>query len=221
MYLAHLVLKYPEIYSKVSEYYSYRILDNSFNELKGAMSLEELDAAAKIVKPSEIVLPDCMDPYANLKLIEQSLDSIEDFEHLRGLRKAAVVHANSYNEAWDVLRRLVSNRRVDTISMPRGISDLAPFSKGRVLLAHDFRETKPFHFLGSVGLHEITGCSLKSVRSMDSGWFLNEAKNITDNRADYMESKFNLESSDVLSIKEAGERIRQINDFIESWCIDG
>ena len=59
--LTHLVLKYSEyaeFYKKKREQGDFVILDNSLIELGKAASLHKVLEAAKIINPSEIVLPD-------------------------------------------------------------------------------------------------------------------------------------------------------------------
>jgi hypothetical protein len=176
MNLAHLILKYPKIYAKLSKNeFSYMILDNSFVE-NGlvSMTMEQLIEAAGIVGADEIIIPDTMNPIANIEQANYNLGCYANA--IKQYKKMFVLHANSWREAVDIIHNNVRIMDVDTVGMPRPIADLAPCGKGRVLLSKIIREhtNKEVHLLGSQqGVREFIGMDLSCIRSMDTAWFVN------------------------------------------------
>lgn len=219
MYLAHLVLERPILYSESRARPSYKIVDNSFNELQYAMNLDCLLEAVNIIRADEVILPDCIDSKQNIDLIKNSMrmiDCLGKYAKLKEIKKMAVLHADTWEEAIKTIEELdVKDNGVSTIGMPKGICALAPFNKGRVLLSKLVR-FKSVHFLGSIGLKEIIGSDVSNVRSMDSGWYLtNELDPLADREDVYSEIPLKSTGIEPAILKERAERV---NELVRRWC---
>lgn len=175
MLLAHLVLKYPELYRVYAKLAigarSYKMIDNSFVELDlVAMEITELLKAAEIVEADEIVLPELMDPARNLAKIRKIAQDLRGCQY----QLQAVLHADSWGQAIDHIKRLCEIPNISVIGLPRPLASLAPFNKGRILLAKKiYMAGKKVHLLGSdLGFSELVGSHLGYIRSMDTSWFV-------------------------------------------------
>lgn len=217
LYLADEILKDPDTYRMaVRGTSSYKILDNSLNELGYSVSLEKLDRAAEIVWPNEIVIPDEIDPVKSREAAERAFEEIHNYEHLKSLKKMVVVHANTPREYLDEMLRLDRDSRVDTIGIPKVVaSRFAENSNdysGRVSLyaaALCKGLEKPVHFLGWAGFREFETHKwlTRRIRSMDSRLMLES----TDlwSREDLL-SHIDLQSGSIESIEQSISRVREV-----------
>ena len=100
--LTHLVLKYPEyaeFYKKKREQGDFVILDNSLIELGKAASLHKVLEAAKIINPSEIVLPDVFkDCEKTLIAVDDALEQFRNMTIDQDFQLQAVAHGRNKTE---------------------------------------------------------------------------------------------------------------------------
>jgi hypothetical protein len=151
MALTHLVLKYPDYatyYKELAEEGDFVILDNSLIELGEAATLEKVLYAAKIINPSEIVLPDVfMEGSNTLSEVEKALQQLESIEYDYQLQ--AVCHGeteNKWKTTWECLQNLPA---LDTIAIPKvtekQFGSRTPFVKWALENNHN---NKQIHLLG-------------------------------------------------------------------------
>ena len=217
LYLTDEVLKHPADYCLCTRGTpSYKILDNSLNELGVSVKLAEMDRAAGVIWPDEFVIPDDVDPAKSRALMERTLESIESYPHLRELRKMAVVHANSFNEYISELLRLGRDPRVDVVGIPKTVARAMSTDKdslnGRVVLlacAKGLGFGKTVHFLGWAGFREFEyyeNFVSSNVRSMDSRLML-ESKDLWL-REDLL-SHVDLENGKIVDVVSKIRRVRR------------
>lgn len=217
LYLADEILKHPEDYCSCSRGTpSYKILDNSLNELGVSVNLEAMDRAAKVIWPDEFVIPDDVDPIKSRALMEQTLETIDEYPHLKELRRMAVVHADSFSEYIRELIRLGRDPRVDVVGIPKVVAETMSTEEdslnGRVTLlacAVGLGFGKTVHFLGWAGFKEFsdyTDFVNYYVRSMDSRLML-ESRELWV-REDLL-SHVDLENGEIADIQSKIDRVRK------------
>lgn len=184
-YLAHKILERPEVYKKVQWGKSYKIVDCSACELGTGVDMKKVLQAARIVKASEIILPDKVGyGMPSLKMSLQALDSLTQKE-LNEFKIAIVIQGKSLNEACDVLQYLKEHKSIlgliDTIMIPKWF---ATFQRECLtkLIQQSFPE-KQIHWLG-LG-DDIANCistaKKLNIRSLDTGYFISIAQKKASN----------------------------------------
>lgn len=217
LYLTDEVLKHPEEYSmNVRGTSSYKILDNSLNELGSSLKLEEMDEAAAVIWPDEFVIPDSVDPQESRELMEETLSRLDEYSYLLGLRKMAVVHAATFQEYVDEMLRLSADPRIDVVGVPKVLAERFQTEQnamdGRVTLlacAVGKGYSKCTHFLGWAGFREFVGYTdfvSIHVRSMDSRLML-VSRNLWS-RANVL-SHIDLENAEIPNIEVEMQRVKR------------
>jgi hypothetical protein len=151
--LTHLVLKYPEyakFYKKKREQGDFVILDNSLIELGKAASLHKVLEAAKIINPSEIVLPDVFkDREKTLIAVDDALEQFRNMAIDQDFQLQAVAHGENKTEwkrCWDKLNKIPY---IDCVAIPKVTSEIFGSRKWAIdyALAHNSND-KQIHLLG-------------------------------------------------------------------------
>ena len=151
--LTHLVLKYPEyaeFYKKKREQGDFVILDNSLIELGEAASLHKVLEAAKMINPSEIVLPDVFtDSEKTLIAVDDALEQLGNMNIDQDFQLQAVAHGRNKTEwkkCWDGLNEIPY---IDCVAIPKVTSNTFGSRKWAVdyALSHNSAD-KQIHLLG-------------------------------------------------------------------------
>lgn len=170
LYLVDDILANPEFYlQNVRDTPGYKILDNSLNELGFSRGMEELNAAAEIIKPDEFVVPDALNLYDSRHLLEECIATVSYYENLKDLKKMAVVHGNCYREHRDYFKYLLDLPEVDVIGFPKVL-----LNRVNITYLYGLFAPKEIHFLGFVGFDEFAdyGCVTQKIRTLDSRMML-------------------------------------------------
>lgn len=178
MALTHLVLQstdYANFYKERRERGDYVILDNSLIELGEAAEIETVLKAAEIIKPNEVILPDCF------RDGKRTLEMIDDAFHWYGKEFAkykcmAVPQGKCYIEWLTCHDILVQYPEIHTIGIPKVTSSFPDLISGRYDLCcklnnGKYEPTKEYHLLGvwNNPYPEISGISAyKWVRGVDT-----------------------------------------------------
>jgi len=181
MYLAHLVLKYPELFRSVPDVLpgNIRIMDNGNYELHRSCSVAELKEACEIIRPTEIVVPDVLwEAKATIKSTAEALTKVNDWP----VKRMAVAQGRSFDEVLNCARALINLPGVDVLGLPKYLSyEWFPgnrwSSQGRPVAAEKLLYDNPrleIHFLGCAGgIEELMHPGVHRVRSMDTSlWML-------------------------------------------------
>lgn len=151
MYLTHMVEKYPQYANTARDARGYKILDNSLIELGGAVDLERVLNAAKVINADEIILPDVFqDGPATVKAIRESLQYLTDKWPNRDwpFKLMAVAQGATIEEWYTCYLELLAMPDVDVIGIPKVLAKMHP--QGRPYFVNelcDLRQ-KPHHLLG-------------------------------------------------------------------------
>ena len=177
-YLAEEILKDPYYYrDNVFSSSSYKILDNSFNELGYSVNIEDLAKAAEYILPDEIVYPDDIDPDRSEYMLHESEAMLVNFPQLYSVKKMAVLHANSWDDVYRGLDSLCNDENVDVIGltkvMARKFGTTTYPSSGRMRIVESIlnrTSAKKIHLLGFAGFEEFEHFEYLTsyIRSMDS-----------------------------------------------------
>lgn len=136
MCLAHRILsedsEYIEFYRKQSDNGATVILDNSLWELGDAMTIDKLIEAAKLVKPTELIVPDVFrDGPATLKRFNnftfQAMAAGFDgpcSEEYPWQKNFVVVHGKDRQEWLECFDALNENHLAHTIGLPKVLDDI-------------------------------------------------------------------------------------------------
>lgn len=183
-YLAHKILEYPTVYAKARYNHAYKIVDCSACELGTGVNMNKVLKAARIVKASEIVLPDKVKSDDSL---DMSLKALKRFDNkqLNEFKIAIVIQGSTTKKALEAVERLCQDHdamvMIDTIMVPKWFSTAA-----RVMITRHiqrFAPKKNIHWLG-LG-DDIANCVTEAkrlgIRSMDTGYFLSVAQNKMSN----------------------------------------
>lgn len=220
MYLADLIVRYPEDYEVVcGPSKSYKIVDNSYNELGRSVTLDRLVKAAEIIEADEVILPDRESASEYINHLQHDINFLKH-NCKKDVNLMAVVHAADWSEALNQIALFSLYPDIDTIGLPKPIAEIAPFSTGRIQAAKMIKSitSKNVHFLGSeLLLEEITGRDVSNVRSMDTGYFISEAgadRFILEKREPGC--RINLLNSE-LSNDFITARINEVDKFMKGW----
>lgn len=182
--------EYCEFYKKSN---IYKMLDNSFYELKRAMPTEELIKWAIELNVDEVVAPDQMFNYKkNKQLIDEFLyefnksKKVAQYRQLTGkiLKVQAVVCGQTEEEIKQSFIDLLNNQHIHVVSFsrrgqcfPNECNDDARFRM--VKWANDYMKQvkifKPIHLLGANGISDYYRKWPECVRSIDSKQFATAA----------------------------------------------
>lgn len=228
LYLADEVLKDPEFYERyVKDTPGYKILDNSLNELGSALSLERLNEAASIIHPNEFVYPDSVDCKRSEELLYESIMRADEFAELRELKRMAVVHANSWIEAFQRSDLYMQLPEVDVLAYSKveaeRWSSVAYKYDGRTSLVYalchlrEAADNVSFHFLGFSGFEEFSGYEDVStmVRSTDSRFFIEAEPGGLWKHREQMLSHVSLGSERV--IEDLEYKMKRVREEYESY----
>lgn len=179
-YLAHKILEDPAIYKAASIGNSYKIVDCSACELGTGVSMKAVLKAARIVRASEIILPDKVRDDNSLQMSLDALNTLTSKE-LNEFKIAIVIQGHTLRSALSSLHTLCANHdamvMIDTIMIPKWFTTSA-----RVILTERVKKLAPkknIHWLGlgsDIG-YCITKAKELHIRSMDTGYFLSVAQN--------------------------------------------
>ena len=173
MYLTHMVEKYPQYANTARDARGYKILDNSLIELGGAVNLERVLNAAKVINADEIILPDVFqDGPATVKAVRESLQYLTDKWPNRDwpFKLMAVAQGATIEEWYTCYLELLAMPDVDVIGIPKVLAKMHP--QGRPYFVNelcDLRQ-KPHHLLGLwYSVSEFTDYrDLNLIRSCDT-----------------------------------------------------
>lgn len=185
--LAHDILDKPEdyqgIYGQVRRDYpdSFIIMDNSIVELGKAMEIKDLLAAAKVLTPDCIVIPDVMGDYVGT--VEKAIEFCRDYYEESGksgiddqpLSLMGVLQGETIEQALECLSAFYALPCVDYIGIPRMITKLQgsrmPLLQ-RMLKAQDgvMKSFKGFHLLGFSDdvLDDVACARMSFIQGIDS-----------------------------------------------------
>lgn len=183
-YLAHKILEHPDIYSKVYEGDSYKIVDCSACELGVGVDMNSVLRAANIVGASEIILPDIVKSDNSLDISLKALNSLNQYQ-LNKYNIAIVIQGSTLQTALQSVRRLCTDHDamvlIDTIMIPKWFS-----TRSRTVLTQEVQKLAPKKMIHWLGLgDDIAYCIAKAkqlgIRSMDTGYFISIAQKGMDN----------------------------------------
>lgn len=151
MYLTHMVEKYPIYVATAQVARGYKILDNSLIELGGAVDLERVLNAAKVINADEIILPDVFqDGPATVKAVRESLQYLTDKWPNRDwpFKLMAVAQGRDKEEWYECYQELLEMPDVDVIGIPKVLAKMHP--GGRPHFVNELCDLgrKPHHLLG-------------------------------------------------------------------------
>ena len=151
MYLTHMVEKYPQYANTARDARGYKILDNSLIELGGAVDLERVLNAAKVINADEIILPDVFqDGPATVKAVRESLQYLTDKWPNRDwpFKLMAVAQGATIEEWHTCYQELLAMPDVDVIGIPKVLAKMHP--QGRPYFVNELcnLRRKPHHLLG-------------------------------------------------------------------------
>lgn len=181
LYLTQQVIQNPKTFEflKDDEEPHYKILDNGACELGFGLDMSDVLEAAEIIGATEIVLPDIPRSSRSFALTLRGLSQLTT-EQKDYYKIAAVVQGETLNDIEYSIRQLLSVSCIDTLMIPKWYCSLRSDGLGRHQIVSMIRkieqeaETQPvdIHLLGlDVGIRELFGIDLKTVRSVDTGLF--------------------------------------------------
>lgn len=192
MYLTHMVEKYPQYANTARDARGYKILDNSLIELGGAVDLERVLNAAKVINADEIILPDVFqNGPATVKAVRESLQYLTDKWPNRDwpFKLMAVAQGATIEEWYTCYQELLAMPDVDVIGIPKVLAKMHPQGRPHFVneLCNLYR--KPHHLLGLwYSVSEFTDYrDLNLIRSCDTvllGFMAKYGKPITGVRPD-------------------------------------
>ena len=182
MALAHLVLEYPAYatyYRERREAGDFVLLDNSLIELGRPVQPDALVRAARLIRPSEIVLPDtAVGLEANRAAFQNAIRHV-DIQKLRmeGMHFMFVPHGRDMDELAAGVHMALCSGFVDSIGLGKPLIDHSLEAQvwGRGAITKELSLTVPVHllifhtpyelFLNSMVEHVMRGCdsSLPSI----------------------------------------------------------
>lgn len=151
MYLTHMVEKYPLYAETACNVPGYKILDNSLIELGGAVDMERLLYAAKIINADEIILPDVFrDGQATVKAVKESLQYLYSQWPNRNwpFKLMAVAQGRDELDWYECYQQFLDMPDIDVIGIPKVLAKMHP--QGRPYFVNELcalRE-KEHHLLG-------------------------------------------------------------------------
>lgn len=173
MFLTHMVEKYPAYTEAARNALGYKILDNSLIELGGAVDLERVVKAAKIISADEIILPDVFqDGPATIKAVQSAIDELNKIYPNRSwpFKLQAVAQGKDEKEWYECYMELIKNPDVDVIGIPKVLAKMHP--GGRPHFVNNMCDllTKPHHLLGMwYSMSELCDYDrLEQIRSCDT-----------------------------------------------------
>lgn len=215
MYLAHVILEYPQYYEKIKwdtdPKDRIKIIDNSAYELVylkhgEALPMKDVVKAANVVWGTEIVLRDA--PGDLKKSIQLTVNSLEELLDLGWKHDIMAVVQGATIEEWEYYAEFLNEiPQVTTIGIPKYVNDMGrlPMS-GRTELVNKLYTrssvSKPIHLLGTTyGIVEFIGMNNPMVRSCDTSYFVTESQ----------------KGSPITRVRQPGE---ESTDLIEAVDID-
>lgn len=183
--LAPLVLEdeyYAQFYRERALAGDYIILDNGVAESGIALDVAQIERAAEVVPPSEVVIPDAwLDSVRNIHLFRRHVERLRhSFPEALLMAIAQGGSLGTWFWCWDYF---MSDARADVIGLPKNMtSPKGPFAhprckggRGFVTRAIDLMiggRIKPHHVLGTwYGLQDIYELRSRSwVRSIDTSF---------------------------------------------------
>ena len=151
MYLTHMVEKYPIYAATAQVARGYKILDNSLIELGGAVDLERVLNAAKVINADEIILPDVFqDGPATVKAVRESLQYLTDKWPNRDwpYKLMAVAQGRDEEEWYECYQELLEMPDVDVIGIPKVLAKMHPGGRPHFVNELCDLRRKPHHLLG-------------------------------------------------------------------------
>jgi len=160
----------------------YKILDNSFYELRKILPAKELLHWAYILKVDEVVLPDKMYDYKTTKKLINEFFNNLDFNTFLNFKWQAVVCGRTEKEIKKCFIDYLNDNRINIISFSRRgqvfsneCHDNARFRIVKwaceYMIKHN--KIKPIHLLGANGIKDYYREWPKQVRSLDSKQYTN------------------------------------------------
>lgn len=212
MYLCHKILEDPERFAflandDANNIECYKILDNSACELGEGLQLSDVLKAAKVIKASEVVLPDI--PRSGKSLCK-TLRYLDELPQDVPYSIAAVVQGDTEEEVLACAEQILMLRRVNTIMIPKwycGMNSSNGLGRHRITskiiqMMFEVKTPKRIHWLGlDTGLRELVTPLAQVVRSVDTGYLAALSTpqwshlNVFDDRP--RELKINLQQMDV------------------------
>ena len=173
MALAHLVLaipKYAKYYRERRQAGDFVLLDNSVIELGRPVNPSSLVDAARLISPSEIVLPDTAVSLDTNASAFQNAIRHEGLQKLRmeGMRFMFVPHGRDIEELHSGIHTAVCSGFVDSIGLGKPLIQLTPSAQvgGRGVLVKKLSINLPVHLLSFHTPYELFIDS--SMRGCDS-----------------------------------------------------
>lgn len=151
-------VEYADAYSKLPSSV-HLIMDNGLAEDGKPLGLQSLAGAVLDCIPSELVLPDHLDPADNFKAVHEAMSN-QDFLDIideRGIKLMYVPHGRSFLDYADNVRCIMAlDRKPDSFGISKFHDRIHPLSHifGRAplaLLVKAYFPDKPIHYLGLGG----------------------------------------------------------------------
>lgn len=192
MFLTHLVEKYPMYVNCARNCAGYKILDNSLIELGGAVDIDRVLRAAKLIEADEIILPDVFqNGPATVKAVKETLQYLNELYPNRSwpYKLMAVAQGRDEHEWLECYNELLAMPDVDVIGIPKVCAKMHP--KGRPYFVNSLcnLRAKPHHLLGLwYSFTELTEYNeLEQIRSCDTvllSYMAKHEKNLLGTRPD-------------------------------------
>ena len=155
----------------------YKILDNSFYELRDQIDTDDFIKCSQEIKANEIVCPDEMHNFKKTKkLVEDFIPKVP-----KKMKIQAVCCGKDLNDLYDCYLWMCSNEMIDVISLSKqGYKEknLDYYSSRKVLLSEFHHRAKEIHLLG---VNNVKDFFINNVRSIDGKYL---AKNVYEGKID-------------------------------------
>ena len=158
---------------------NYKILDNSFYELRKPVSYETMIEYGKRMRINEIIMPDKLqDGSWTRKHTKKVLDEYYNIFKNEGWKVAGVVQGKNLKDIKKTIDYFGSDKRINVLMLPRKMLFDNSWFEGRLLIWYTFKDlfkvyNKPIHLLGANSWADFfvfggIGSKNKIIRSIDT-----------------------------------------------------
>ena len=150
MFLTHLVESNPTYRKAALEAPGYKILDNSLIELGGAVDLDRVLKAAKLIHADEIILPDVFQKGPEtLEVVAQSIEYLKNaYPYGCPYKVMAVAQGRDEKEWYECYQELLHMPGVDVVGIPKILAKMHPCGRPHFVTELCDLRAKPHHLLG-------------------------------------------------------------------------
>jgi hypothetical protein len=173
--LYHEAIRSEEYVKFFSNIANYKILDNSFYELRKEVPYDELIEVGEQMGVNEIILPDKLwDGEWTRNAVKDNLRNYYEVYKKNGWKVAAVVQGKDEEDIAQTLDMYINDDRINVIMVPRKLIKCETYYAGRLKwwLNNYAKVTgKEVHFLGANSWGDFSLPIKSKIRSMDTKLF--------------------------------------------------